>query len=533
MITTSAADGTNGPVLPIITLTLPDAQSTDTLGAGVIDAGRMSRITPAPKRFKRVCDPPGVFSVKVSGSNGSLTMPGSSSPDLRTKRIVDAPPTTDADTRKIGFFASAKGSALLALFSVLSASFISVCSTLILEQVNALWNRDFSGTFVHLIFATITSLIALWVVWRREQGLNALTYHKEADLDRQRQEMEGRLTNLPPRQFVEEYVVAQETIGKLRQLTKNDLANTTREQIIERTQVMLASILSLTRLWDGVSETNKHVIYHANIMRAFSSEEVAVNGLVLPPTPAAGRAATDDIANNAGTSYDSAPVEATISTGAQERSDQPQQDADDSQSAVGAPEWFIHDHFFLHNQNYQVALERCSGILFLEMGLTLTSKASTAPNANVQPILLPYTVSEEFDDTFHHPNLPGAPRVAASGEPEYLTNTADVVQAWIADQLPKAREINGRYQDKIREYYSELQHARSIVSMPIYHEDVLIGVLNVSKNAERMLLNADRAALFTQFMIPICYHLGKMLVLLGESSVNRCSNVQPEVDHEQ
>lgn len=69
--------------------------------------------------------------------------------------------------------------------------------------------------------------------------------------------------------------------------------------------------------------------------------------------------------------------------------------------------------------------------------------------------------------------------------------------------------------------------------MPIYHEDVLIGVLNVSKNAERMLLNADRAALFTQFMTPICYHLGKMLVLLGESSVNRCSDVQPEVDHEQ
>jgi hypothetical protein len=205
--------------------------------------------------------------------------------------------------------------------------------------------------------------------------------------------------------------------------------------------------------------------------------------------------------------------------------EEPEQHGEALQCAASKPgnngltqeEWYMHDHFFLHNQNYEVALARCSGLLLLQEEFTVTSQPTGGESPEIRQVCLPFTLKGKFDQDYHHPNLPGAPRVAASGEPEYIHNTYVIMTQWVDDQRNEVPEINGRYRDKIRNYYRNLEHSKSILSMPIYHEDELIGILNVSKNAENMLLNADRADQFSQFMVPICYHLGKMLALLEES----------------
>ncbi|PMQ11534.1 hypothetical protein PseAD21_11810 [Pseudomonas sp. AD21] len=419
------------------------------------------------------------------------------------------------------FFASEWGSFLLALASVSSAAFISVCSGPILTELGRVTDLNFQESFKHTISALVLSTIALWLVYRRERALSAVTDEKErqnevmqVSLRKQNEEMESRLTYLPPRQFIQEYVDTQATIGQLRRASKTD-PTITREKVAEHMRSMLDSILALTRLWDGVSGTNKHVAYQANIMSVFPKDEVELDSLVLPqqmPEPEeayqeeADIQASEGAAQLAGTAGESdAGAQAQINSASPEAA---------RARRFTREVWVMHDHFFLHNQNYEVALQRCSGILFLEDELTTTSSGGDRADTGLDQVCLPYTLDMDFDAEFHHPNLPGAPRVASSGQPEYISNTSSVVSSWVTAQREEVSEMNGRYEQKIGKYYRDLKHAKSILSLPVFHDDELIGVLNVSRNAENMLLNADRADQFAQFMVPVCYHLGKMLALL-------------------
>lgn len=427
--------------------------------------------------------------------------------------------------KKPSFFATEWGSFLLALASVFSAAFISVCSGPILAELAKLAEFKFEGSFKNTIWAVVLSIIALAMVYRRERALGAVTEEKERqneemqkNLRRQNEEMEGRLTYLPPRQFIQEYVETQANIGLLRRASKTD-PTITRETVAEHMRSMLDSILALTRLWDGVSATNQRVAYQANIMSVFPSDEVQLNSIVLPPQQ------LEEV--NVQKVADAEPFEEDA------RDTRPADDGEPGAQVQANPAnaqpsgalrlsrevWEMHDHFFLHNQSYVVALERCSGILFLEDELATTSSDEKPVKGGFDQACLPYTLDGAFNPEYHHPNLPGAPRVAASGQPEYISNTLHTVSNWVSNQREDVREFNGRYEQKINDYYRNLRHAKSILSMPVFHDDELIGVLNVSRNAENMLLNADRADQFAQFMVPVCYHLGKMLALLKTTDI--------------
>lgn len=424
-----------------------------------------------------------------------------------------------------GLFATEWGSFLLAFASVLSAAFISVCSGPILTELGNLVDLNFQGSFRYTISALVLSIIALLMVYRRERALNAVTDEKERQneemqisLRRQTEEMEGRLTYLPPRQFIQEYVETQANIGLLRRATKTDPA-ITREIVAEHMRSMLDSILALTRLWDGVSATNKRVAYQANIMSVFRSDEVQLDNVVLPPQQP--EEVKDREVADPQTVEGAAQTPHSLGDG--EAGAQAQGDFESFQSPrtlrLTREVWDMHDHFFLHNQSNEVALERCSGILFLEDELAAISSDDKPEKGGFEQACLPYTLNEAFNQEYHHPNLPGAPRVAASGQPEYISDTLHVVTSWVTTQRQEVREFNGRYEQKINDYYRDLTHAKSILSMPVFHDDELIGVLNVSRNAENMLLNADRADQFAQFMVPVCYHLGKMLALLKTTKI--------------
>ncbi|WP_143070319.1 hypothetical protein [Pseudomonas sp. NFR16] len=390
-----------------------------------------------------------------------------------------------------GFFARAAGSTVLALFSVGSAAFVSVCSTAILAQAKALVLPPVKGAVpacpLELAWALGLSSLAVMFVWLRERGLADLTAAKEAELASQGREMEGRLTNLPPRQFIEEYVAAIRSVGELRRLSKEEVREkkVDLEMLNSRVRAILASILSLTRLWDGVATANKTVVYQANVMKVLMREEISTN-----PAPEL-NFDKDGAANDS-------PTEVSNSL----------------------EKWLLQFEFFLHNQSYGVAVERCSGIVFIQdAAFSATSTLDDdVPDPSIEQICLPFTYDQEYREGFHHPNLPGAPSVVAFQASEYLSNVQDFMEGWLAKQARRNPELNERYEEGLRKYYDKLKAVKSLISIPIFSEDRLIGVLNINKNNENMLLNADRADLFIQLLTPICYHLGKMLMLIEDMS---------------
>ena len=390
--------------------------------------------------------------------------------------------------------ASAAGSLLLAFFSVGSAAFVSVCSSLILSQATSLIKGELGNTYIHLIIAITLSLIALLLVWLRERGLLDITRRRERDLKLQSDEMEKRLTNLPPRQFTDEYIEVQKRTGGLHRASKQEAAQGTLDidNLTCRIRTIMSSILSLTRLWDGVSASNRSVIYHANIMRVLMRDEIG-----LSPNPELDF--TGDQLNTQG---------------------------------VSLKEWLLQFEFFLHKQSYEVAVSRCSGILFLQdSALSVTSKTNDEPDGAIEEICLPFTMREEMKVGFHHPNIPGAPSVAASGDAEYITGLRAHTSKWLDDLKIDESEVSCRYENQLRDYYSRLEHVKSLISIPIKYEDKFLGVLNVSKNNDNMLMNAERAGMFTLLLEPICYHLGKMIYLLEALEFN--SSRVEEGGHEQ
>lgn len=390
--------------------------------------------------------------------------------------------------------ASAAGSLLLAFFSVGSAAFVSVCSSQIFSQVASLIKETHADTYIHLITAVTLSLIALLLVWLRERGLLDITRRRELELKQQSEEMEKRLTNLPPRQFIDEYIEVQKRTGGLHRASKQEAAQGALDigNLNYRIRTIMSSILSLTRLWDGVSASNRSVIYHANIMRVLMRDEIELS-----------------------------PTQELDFTG-----EQPKTQGDILKN------WLLQFEFFLHKQSYEVAISRCSGILFLQDNdLSVTSKTNDEVDGAIEEICLPFTKREEIKIGFHHPNIPGAPSVAASGDAEYITGLRAHTSKWLDDLKIDESEISRRYENQLRHYYSRLEHVKSLISIPIKYEDKLLGVLNISKNNDNMLMNAERAGMFTLLLEPICYHLGRMIYLLEALEAN--SSGVKEDEHEQ
>lgn len=418
------------------------------------------------------------------------------------------------------FFTSPLGSIVLTLFSVLSAGYISVCSSQIYGQCQELLGMTPEGsappeTYTHSIVALALTLGALAMVWLRERGLADLALRKEAELTalaakkeallkEENKAMEGRLTSLPPRQFMSDYVETLREIGELRRLTKNEMASLSPEVIIKRMQTMMSGVLSLARTWDDISASSKSVTYHANIMRVLYSDEIAISpvvdlGLEEPAT-----------ANPAGAEVAQPEAAEAI---------------EDDQSLK---DWILQYEFFLHNQSYEVAVQRCSGILFIQdKELSAESLHPDQPDASVEQICLPFTYRQDYRHAHHQPNIPGAPQAAATGHPVYLADVQAAVMRWFETEKKKDKEISPRYEEQITRYYQNLEHAKSLISLPIYHKEKLMGVLNVSRSLEDMLTTKDRAELFVQLMNPVCYHFGKMLASLEDSYTDQ-DGVTPE-----
>ncbi|MFS2067486.1 hypothetical protein ACEN9D_01795 [Pseudomonas sp. CT11-2] len=424
------------------------------------------------------------------------------------------------------FFANPAGSIILTLVSVLSAGYISICSSPILMQCQAILGTlpketPPPDTYIHSIVALALAVFALLMVWLRERGLadmairkeerlEALAVEREGLIKSENTAMEGRLTNLPPRQFMNDYVQTLREIGELRRLTKNEIASLTPEMIIKRVQTMMSGVLSLARTWDDISASHKFVSYHANIMRIFSSDEIALSPVV---DLALDQATTDDEGKNGGDK--NAALDA----------------AEDDRSLEN---WILQYEFFLHNQSYNVAIERCSGILFIQdVELSVESLHPDKADENVEQICLPFTYKQDYKCAYHHPNLPGAPQSAASGQPIYISDVQATIAKWFTIEKRRDKEISPRYEEEITQYFQNLEHAKSLISLPIYHNEKLMGVLNVSRNVEDMLMNSDRAELFVQLMNPVCYHLGKMLASLEDRYSSQDGVIEAsEVDDE-
>jgi hypothetical protein len=418
------------------------------------------------------------------------------------------------------FFSSPIGSIILTLFSVLSAGYISVCSSHIYAQCQELLgmtpeNVEAPKTYWHSTIALILTVGALVMVWLRERGLADLALRKEAELSvlaeekealikRENKAMEGRLSSLPPRQFMNDYVETLREIGELRRLTKNEIATLSPEVIIKRMQTMMSSVLSLARTWDDIAASYKFVTYHANIMRVLYSDEIAISPAVELSLEEA----------NAGDEAKTDGAQASV-----------QEVVEDDQSLE---DWILQYEFFLHNQSYEVAVQRCSGILFIQdTELSVESLHPDRPDVNVEQVCLPFTYKQDFRYAYHQPNLPGAPQAAATGQPIYMADVQATVKRWFETEKKKDKEISPRYEEQITHYYQNLEHAKSLISLPIYHQEKLMGVLNVSRSLEEMLTTKDRAELFVQLMNPVCYHFGKMLASLEDSYADQ-DGVTPE-----
>ncbi|MDW2777936.1 hypothetical protein [Pseudomonas sp. BEA3.1] len=434
------------------------------------------------------------------------------------------------------FFASPWGSLLLTLFSVLSAGYISICSSPILTQCQALLGTAPEGTdppdtYLHSIVALVLTVLALLMVGLRERGLADIALRKEkalaaleekkkeelADIAQKKEQeakdeskaMEGRLTNLPPRQFISDYVETLKQIGELRRLTKNEIAELTPDDVIGRIQTMMSSVLSLARLWDDISASNKFVTYHASIMRILNSDEIS-----LSPVRKLNLRMEDEVPTEEGSAH---AVE-----------------LDTVENEQTLEQWMLQFEFFLHNQSYQVAVERCSGILFIQdLELSVESQNPDRRDQSVEQICLPFTLKDQYKRSFHHPNLPGAPEAAASGQPVYIADVRSTVENWFTELKKKDKEVSARYEEEVTLYYQNLEHTKSLMSLPLFHNGSLLGVLNVSRDLENMLMKPERAELFVHLMNPVCYHLGKMLASLEASESSQDSGVIAEEDEDE
>lgn len=462
--------------------------------------------------------------------------------------------------------ASPLGSAIFATSSVAGAAMISVCSGIILGQLKSFLKASLAQGFWTTLIASLLSLIAIIVLWFRERGIADMTEDKEASLRHQQALMEGRLVSMPPKAFIYEYVMALRKAGELRMQSKHEarLDQLSPEQVRERIRSLLSTVVVLTRLWDGVSTVKDNVLYKANVMNVVIPEQLCddptvddrfstnspsqiaerntgVEATEVTPvtreTLASGEADSEELPGDKKgfsiSDHDRPLFQPTLAgTHPYTFNTNDQRPANDDEGEESWDTWVLGSPFFLHSQSSDVLWERCTGavaIVDTQLSVTSSGKKSDAPpyDDKLQPIVLPYTLLKEYKIGHHHPNLPGAPWAAATGQPGYIEDLGGTIKNWITKQKEDNTQVTKRYLEGLEGYYKSLDGVSSLISIPVLINDKLNAVLNIQKSNESLLYNHERADMFIHLMSPICYHLGRMLLLMYTVDAK---SVEPEGD---
>ncbi|MBK3468174.1 hypothetical protein [Pseudomonas sp. MF6776] len=372
------------------------------------------------------------------------------------------------------------------------------------------------------LIASSFSLVAIFILWFRERGLSDVTSSKETDLQHQQSLMEGRLTSMPPKAFVYEYIIALRRAGELRMKSKHEhkLGELSPEQVRERIRSILSTVVALTRLWDGVSRIREHVVYKANLMNVVIPEQLweqapqEVDDRV-QVTKEPGAAASEDTSpvdqfdgNCLGAKNPVADSNRPLISSVQNEAHPYLLDTTSQRPAANDGEadetwdsWVLTSPFFLHRQSANVAWERCTGavaIVDTQLSVSTTSLGEGGDPADheLEPIVLPYTSRKDYTNGYHHPNLPGAPLAAATGQPAYIENLSESIRNWLEKEEEVNPEISKRYLKDVSEYYKTLNGVSSLISIPVLINEKLNAVLNIQKNNESLLYNHERADMF-------------------------------------
>ena len=225
------------------------------------------------------------------------------------------------------FLSGGVGALIIALLSVMGAALISIYSSKIVAQIDYLL---FSGTetkLYELTLSLLVSVVAVFCVMFRELGLAQYAKIKERQLEKQSLEMERRLTSMPPKSFLALYATSIKNAGQLRSMTKAQLAaqSVSFDEISKRVRILMNTVLSLARSWDGVSQENKSMVYKSNVMLSISASSLRKHAVGKP-----GVSMTDVV---------------------------------------------MKSNFFLHNQNADSLIDRCDGVLILADNRYSTSSA--------------------------------------------------------------------------------------------------------------------------------------------------------------
>ncbi|CAK14451.1 GAF domain-containing protein [Pseudomonas entomophila] len=370
------------------------------------------------------------------------------------------------------FLASGVGAFLVALSGVAGAALVSIYSSTIVKQIDYVLFSGEETSLDELTVASAVSLAAVILIMLREFGLAESARRRERQLDLQHAQMGEQLTSMPPKSFLSLYAEAVKNTGLLRSISKVQLKERKAdgEVLIKRMRVIMNTILSLARSWDGVSRENQAIVYRSNFMIALTSSSLKKGG----------------------------------------------------SGEGGIPDILKTSKFFLHDQNYSSLIERCDGVLLLVDNQLSTSSlvADDGPDQDIQPICFPYSLRRPGvrASMANHPNIPGAPEAAASGSAQYLGQTGRIIQGWLESVDDTNPHITRDYKDRVGSYYLNRDEAQSLLAIPIKYDDRLLGVLNIYRNDSRILFNENRSDQFVTLLEPICYQLAKMLTLIVSES---------------
>lgn len=444
------------------------------------------------------------------------------------------------------YCASPLGSAIFATCSVVGASIVSVGSGVILKQIAKFTELSLEEGYWATLSALSFSLIAILILWFRERGISDLTEDREANLRRQQALLEGRLVSMPPKDFIYEYIMALRFAGELRMQSKHELkmGKLTPEQVRGRIRSILSSVVVLTRLWDGVSRVRDHVDYKANLMNVVIPEQMWGDS---SDTSSDAEPSEESNSGNkpAGSGHDDSSFGNEEPPAAAAQAHQGKDPAGDPHRSLFKPmqnephayvlntrsqrpavddsveeswdAWALTSPFFLHCQSSDVLWERCTGavaIVDAQLSVSSGSKTPGSHDDELKPIILPYTLMKHYAVGRHHPNLPGAPLAAATGQPGYIEDLGETIKNWLKKEAEVNPETTQKYLRSIDEYYKSLVDVSSLISIPVLINDKLNAVLNIQKTNESLLYNHERADMFIHLMNPICYHLGRMLLLM-------------------
>ncbi|RBH52716.1 MULTISPECIES: GAF domain-containing protein [Pseudomonas] len=373
------------------------------------------------------------------------------------------------------FLGGGAGALIIALLSVMGAALISIYSSKIVAQIDYLLFSGEETTLHELTLSLGVSVVAVFFVMFRELGLAQYARAKERQLEKQSLEMERRLTNLPPKSFLALYANSIKDAGQLRNMTKAQLTaqSVSFVEVSKRVRILMNTVLSLARSWDGVSKENKSMVYKSNIMMSIPASSLRKHAL--------GK-------------------------------------TDMSMDVV------MKSNFFLHNQNSDSIIDRCDGVLILADNQYSTSSVNEddEPDLDIKPICFPYSFCApgEAVNPDNHPNLPGAPEAMATGEAQYMGDTSRTMKAWLDSIGDSNGLINRQYREKIYDYYRERYEAQSILAIPIKLNGKIFAILNIYRNNTEILLNESRSEQFVTLLEPVCYQLAKMLLLASRSKAS-------------